>query len=89
MCRGVCVHVHIRVCGTCTQGGRWRGVRGVRGDGEGEEGGVRGEGRWRGRIYLHIQQVELDGIISVYVLVREEKLFSQSQDNCLLNSLLP
>ena len=86
MCRGVCVHVHIRVCGTCKEGGRWRGVRG---DGEGEEGGVRGEGRWRGRIYLHIQQVELDGIISVYVLVREEKLFSQSQDNCLLNSLLP
>ena len=65
---------------------RWRGVRG---DGEGEGGGGKKEQECRGRIYLHIQQVELDGIISVYVLVREEKLFSQSQDNCLLNSLLP
>ena len=51
-----------------------------------EEGGVENGGG--GRIYLHIQQVELDWIISVHVLVREEKLFSQSQDNCLLNSLL-
>ena len=73
VCVCVCVCMYARVMGVCGEGG------------DKEEGVESGGG---GRIYLHIQQVELDWIVSVHVLVREEKLFSQSQDNRLLNPLL-
>ena len=39
-----------------------------------------------GVTYLHIKSVELDWVIPVHILVREEKFLSQS--SCLLGSLL-
>ena len=40
------------------------------------------------RVYLHIKEVELDWIIPVHVLIRKEKLLSESEHNGLFNALL-
>ena len=38
---------------------------------------------------LHKEQVELDWVISVHILIREEKLLPQCEDGSLLNPLFP
>ena len=38
---------------------------------------------------LHVEEVELDGVVAVHVLVREEELLSECENGSLSDALLP